>query len=328
MRRRTKRCGRRFQSRSSEQRTRTWRRCSRCGIQQWSEVYWRAERGLILAAWPASGGPSDMKQKVDLYDGAYGNYEEEVYRQIRVETYGEDLGQTSWVNKEESEEIVKLLKLGPESQVLEIGCGSGRYALNVACRVGCRVIGMDLNGPGIARARKLAAAEGLGERVSFEHADASKLLRFADGQFDAVFSNDALCHIPARDALLREMRRVLKPRGRMLFSDALVVGGMISQEEIANRSAVGYYLFSPPGENERLIEAAGLRLLQAKDTTAHASAIAGRWREARAGRADALVRMEGKETFDGLQRFLGSVEKLNAERRLLRIVYLAENATA
>lgn len=269
-----------------------------------------------------------MKQKVDLYDGAYGNYEEEVYRQIRVETYGEDLGQTSWVNKEESEEIVKLLKLGPESQVLEIGCGSGRYALNVACRVGCRVIGMDLNGPGIARARKLAAAEGLGERVSFEHADASKPLRFADGQFDAVFSNDALCHIPARDALLREMRRVLKPRGRMLFSDALVVGGVISQEEIANRSAVGYYLFSPPGENERLIEAAGLRLLDAKDTTANASVIAGRWREARASRADALVRMEGKETFDGLQRFLGSVEKLNAERRLLRMVYLAENATA
>lgn len=267
-----------------------------------------------------------MNAKVDLYDGAYGNYEEEVYRQIRVETYGEDLGQTSWVSKEESEEIVKLLKLGSASQVLEIGCGSGRYALNVASRTGCRVIGMDLNGPGIERARKQAATEGIGEQVSFENADASKPLRHADGAFDAVFSNDALCHIPGRDALLREMRRVLKPGGRMLFSDALVIGGVISQEEIASRSSIGYYLFSPPGENERLIAAASLRLLAAKDTTANASAIAGRWRQARTRRAAALLRIEGQENFEGLQRFLASVEKLNAERRLLRMVYLAEKA--
>lgn len=267
-----------------------------------------------------------MKAKVDLYDGAYGNYQEEVYRQIRVETYGVDLGQTSWVSKEESEEIVKRLGLSRESQVLEIGCGSGRYALNVASRLGCRVIGIDLNGPGIERAQKSAAAEGLGGQVRFEKADASKPLLFAEGMFDAVFSNDALCHIPGRDALLREMRRVLKPGGRMLFSDALVVGGVISQEEIANRSAIGYYQFSPPGENERLIEEAGLRLLAVQDATANASAIAERWHDARAKSAEMLTRIEGKENFAGLQRFLSSVEKLNRERRLLRMVYLAERA--
>lgn len=265
-----------------------------------------------------------MRPKVDLYDGAYGNYQEEVYRQIRVETYGEDLGQTSWVSKEESEEIVKRLGLGRESQVLEIGCGSGRYALNVASRCGCRVMGIDLHGAGIERAQQLAAAEGLGGQVSFEKADASKPLRFQEGLFDAVFSNDALCHIPGRDALLREIRRVLTPGGRMLFSDALVVGGVISEEEIANRSAIGYYLFSPPGENERLIEEAGLRLLAVKDTTANASRIAERWHDARAKSRELLTRMEGKENFEGLQRFLSSVGKLNRERRLLRLVYLAE----
>jgi len=273
-----------------------------------------------------------MKAKVDLYDGAYGNYEEEVYRQIRVETYGEDLGQTSWVSKEESAEIVKQLKVGRESTALEIGCGSGRFALNVASNTGCRVIGMDVNGPAIERAQQLAqkmaqemaAADGLSERVSFENGDASKPLRFGDGIFDAVFSNDALCHIPGRDGVLREMRRVLKPGGRMLFSDALVIGGMISQVEIANRSAIGFYLFSPPGVNERLIEEAGLRLLEAKDTTASASTTAGRWKEARAKRAETLMGIEGKENFEGLQRFLSSVKKLNAERRLLRMVYLAE----
>ena len=267
-----------------------------------------------------------MSEKVDLYDSAYGNFASNTYRLVRIETYGQDFGQTSWVTTEESNEIPQMLGLRLNSSVLEIGCGSGRYALNVSSRVGCRVIGIDVHGPGIERAQKLAAAEGLGGRVSFEKADASKPLGFAEGRFDAVFSNDALCHIPDRDALLREMRRVLKPGGRMLFSDALVVGGMISQEEIANRSAIGYYLFSPPGENERLIEVAGLRLLTVKDTTAIASAIAGRWRDARGKRAAALTGMESKDNFEGLQRFLSSVEKLNRERRLLRMVYLAEKA--
>jgi len=265
-----------------------------------------------------------MKAKVDLYDGAYGRYHADVYRTIREETYGLDLGQTSWVTNQESGEIVQWLKLTSESNVLEIGCGSGRYALHVAGKVACRVTGIDLNESGVAQAKKLAEAEGLTERVRFENADASKKLRFADGEFDAIFSNDVLCHIPGRDGLLREMYRVLKSGGRMLFSDALVVGGVISQEEIASRSLIGYYLFSPPGENERLMEDAGFRLRKAMDTTENASAIAGRWRAAREKRAEALVEAEGQEDFDGLQKFLASVEKLNRERRLLRMVYLAE----
>jgi hypothetical protein len=110
----------------------------------------------------------------------------------------------------------------------------------------------------------------------------------------------------------------------MLFSDALIVGGVISQQEIATRSAIGYYLFSPPGENERLIEEAGFRLLKVMDTTENASLVAERWRAAREKRAEALAGIEGKDNFEGLQQFLGSVRKLNHERRLLRRVYLAE----
>src|SRR5438094_8355438 len=43
-----------------------------------------------------------MPAKVELYDSAYANYQLALYRQIRLETYGEDLGQTSWVTTEES----------------------------------------------------------------------------------------------------------------------------------------------------------------------------------------------------------------------------------
>src|SRR5262245_44788669 len=98
-----------------------------------------------------------MAEKVDLYNSAYGNYGAEVYRQIRVETYGEDLGQTSWVTTEESNEIPRTLGITAASNVLEVGSGSGRYALRVASATGCRVLGVDINEPGIQNANQLAA---------------------------------------------------------------------------------------------------------------------------------------------------------------------------
>ena len=262
--------------------------------------------------------------KVDLYNSAYGNYGAEVYRQIRVETYGEDLGQTSWVTTEESSEIPRILGLTAKSYVLEIGSGSGRYALQVASTTGCQLLGVDINEPGILNANALAAEQKLAERVRFEKCDASQPLGFGDGTFDAIFSNDVLCHIPGRDKLLQELRRVLKPGGRLLFSDALVIGGVVSHHEIAARSSIGYFLFSPPGENERLLKEAGFNVGDVKDTTANASLISQRWRDARQKQADALMGIEGKENFEGLQRFLATVNTLTSARRLLRLLYVAQ----
>jgi SAM-dependent methyltransferase len=265
-----------------------------------------------------------MPAKVDLYNNAYGKYDAEVYRQISVETYGEDLGQTSWVTREESAEIPRTLRLAPGCYVLEVGCGSGRYALQVAEAQGCRVLGVDINAHGIQTANRLAVERDRSAKVRFEVCDVSKALPFGDEQFDAVFSNDVLCHIPGRDSLLREVLRVLRPGGRLLFSDALVIGGLISHEEIESRSSIGYYIFSPPGENERIIEQAGFQLLSVRDTSENAALIAKRRFEARRMRREALIAIEGEANFEGVQRFLATVYKLTSERRLLRFVYFAE----
>jgi SAM-dependent methyltransferase len=264
-----------------------------------------------------------MSEKAKLYDDAYANYELEIYRQIRIETYGEDLGQTSWVTTGEANEIPASLELTAKSLVLEIGCGSGKYALRVATQTGCSLVGIDINSHGIHNANRLATNAGLNSRVDFEEFDAAQKLSFKDCSFDGAFSNDALCHVPGRAAAVAEIHRVLKPDGCFFFSDALIVGGMLSFEEIATRSSIGYYIFSPPGENEKLIVAAGFRIISVKDTTIAAAQISKRWHDARIRRKEELIALEGQAAFDTTQRFLQCVHRLTSEKRLLRYTYLA-----
>jgi methylase of polypeptide subunit release factors len=110
---------------------------------------------------------------VDLYNSSYGNYALTVYGEIRLETYGEDYGQTSWVTTAESHEIPKFLKLTNQSSVLEIGCGSGGYAVHLAKDIGCRIVGLDINAEGVRNANVLAEQAKVGARAGFQQFDVS-----------------------------------------------------------------------------------------------------------------------------------------------------------
>jgi SAM-dependent methyltransferase len=265
-----------------------------------------------------------MTKNVDLYDSSYGNYALDSYSEIRRETYGEDYGQTSWVSTEESHEIPELLKLSSSSLALEIGCGSGGYAVGLAKRLGCRIIGFEINASGVKTATALAEKENVSDLVKFEQHDASKKLPYEDESFDAIYSTDVFCHVPFRNQVLANVQGLLKPGGRFVFSDALVIAGVVSNEELATRSSVGMYFFSPPGVNEQLIEESGLRLVEARDTTESSALLSKRWHDAREKRKDALIEIEGDDNFLGVQRFLECVHTLTSQRRLLRFLYTCE----
>ena len=264
------------------------------------------------------------EHSVDLYDNVYADFASAAETAVRRETYGVDLGQSSWLTAEEWLDFADRLGVTPASDVLEVGSGSGGPAVYLARERGCRVTGVDVNEHGVRTAREVARSQGVDGRVEFLAVDASRPLPFPAGRFDAIVSNDAMCHIRDRDAVLREWHRVLRPGGRALYTDAMVLTGLVSNEELATRSSIGYYLFLPPGENERLLRGAGFTMLHVEDLTPAAAAVARRWHDARARRQDALVAREGQANFDGLQRFLASVHTLSVQRRLSRFGYLVE----
>jgi len=269
-----------------------------------------------------------MSSSVNLYDNVYGDFASTAEETVRRETYGEDMGQSSWLTAGEWLHFADQLALDQSSHVLEVGSGSGGPAVYLARARGCRLTGVDINEHGVRNAGALAERHGVADRVTFRAVDASRPLPFPDASFDAVISNDAMCHIRARAEALRDWHRVLRPGGRVLFTDAMVLTGIVSHEELATRSSIGFYLFLPPGENERVLAAAGFRILGVEDVTANAEDVAGRWREARERQREALVAREGQANFDGLQRFLDCVHTLSAERRLSRFSYLAEKVVA
>jgi SAM-dependent methyltransferase len=267
-----------------------------------------------------------MTERVDLYDNVYADFASRAEAEVRRDAFGEDIGQSSWLTAAEWLRFADQVHAREHAHVLEVGSGSGGPAVYLAAARGCRVTGVDINEHGVHNAERLAEVKGVADRVTFHVVDAGSSLPFPDASFDAVLSNDAMCHIPHRLEVLGDWHRVLRPGGRMLFTDAMVVTGLVSHEELAIRSSIGWYLFVPPGENERLIERAGFTVLSSEDLTAEAEVIAERWHAARERHRDELVAREGEANFAGLQRFLACVHRLSAERRLSRYSYLAEKA--
>jgi SAM-dependent methyltransferase len=267
-----------------------------------------------------------MSETVDLYGTAYGNFATHLLEQVRRETYGEDFGQSSWVTGEEYRRFFRLLNLSATDHVLDVGSGSGGPALFLAREIGCQVTGVDVNEAGIRAGTVLVREAGMLDKVHFRQADVHEPLPFPDHAFDAIVCMDVMCHLPDRRRLFDEWCRVLRPGGRALYTDPVVVTGLVSKEEFATRSSTGHFEFCPPGVNERLLEEAGFDLQIVEDVTDNEVEVSRRWHAAREQRAAELIRLEGEETFAGLQRFLATVHRLTRDRRMSRFLYLGRKS--
>ena len=116
---------------------------------------------------------------------------------------------------------------------------------------------------------------------------------------------------------------MLKPGGVLVFTDPIVVTGPITNEEMTIRSSIGFFLFVPPGVDERLLADARFTVTDVVDRTENMAVTAYKRMKAREGHESDLRHIEGDETFEGQQRFLEVASRLAVERRLSRVAFRA-----
>ncbi|MSR46504.1 MAG: metalloregulator ArsR/SmtB family transcription factor [Planctomycetes bacterium] len=105
----------------------------------------------------------------------------------------------------------------PGLVVADVGCGTG-YLSRALVRFVDRVIAIDHSVAMLARAKENLAAHA--DRVELRQGELDRL-PLRDGEVDAIFASLVLHHVPDVFAALREMRRALKPGGRLVITDLL-----------------------------------------------------------------------------------------------------------
>jgi SAM-dependent methyltransferase len=185
-------------------------------------------------------------------------------------------------------------------------------------------VGLELSPSAIQLGRSLAVALGIEARFSAHVADLNDPLPPDLGQFDGVVAIDVVLHLRDRLALFREITKVLGPGGRFLFTDAGIVTGALTNEDVRRRSIHGYTQFVPAGWNERLLQLAGFRLLETEDRTESVMRNArGRLRALHNHRED-VERLSGVASFAQQAEYTNIVADLAERGSLSRFMYLAE----
>ena len=269
-----------------------------------------------------------MKTRVDSlkqsYQSLYEKFDSPLMSQVRLEAYGEDIGQHSWVTAEDLRHDAPRLKLTGAARLLDLGCGPCGPLAFLMQTTGCSGTGLDSSADALSVGRRRAQSLGVDDRLMVCETDLDRGLPVATGTVDAAISLDVILHLRDRLRTFTEIARVLMDGGRFLFTDAAVVTGAISSEEVATRSMHGFTQYCAPGFNERTLEFAGLTLLETEDRT-H-----GIWHNAR-GRLEARLRhqadleqLESAEGFASYQGYLQTIVSLSQRGALSRVMYLVE----
>jgi ubiquinone/menaquinone biosynthesis C-methylase UbiE len=141
----------------------------------------------------------------------------------------------------------------PPLDVLDVGCGTGFLALQLAA-LGHRAVGVDVANEMLELARGKAHAAALAAR--FEQADAEQL-PFADARFDLVIERHVIWTLPEPEAALREWARVLRQGGRVLLIEGDWRRGSVNPDYTEIVDALPMYGGRPAAEVQERVRAAG-----------------------------------------------------------------------
>lgn len=107
------------------------------------------------------------------------------------------------------------MNLKPGMRVLDVGCGVGGPAREIARFAGVEIVGVNNNQFQVLRAQNKTAKAGLSEQCTFVKGDFMNLVgQFGPDSFDAVYAIEATCHAPSWEGVYGQIFEVLKPGGK------------------------------------------------------------------------------------------------------------------
>ncbi|RFF32690.1 SAM-dependent methyltransferase [Wenzhouxiangella sediminis] len=150
--------------------------------------------------------------------------------------------------------------LGPldeSARVLDLGAGYGGSMRYLAREFGCRCVALNLSEVENARDREKNAEQGLDKLIEVVDGDFTNL-PYEDGSFDVVWSQDAILHSGDRARVCAEAARVLKPGGRLIFTDPMQSDDADPERLQPIYDRIHLDSLGSPGFYRRTLEALGL----------------------------------------------------------------------
>jgi SAM-dependent methyltransferase len=265
-------------------------------------------------------------QNVSFYNVNYRNSANITYKEIRREVWeDQDVGFTSFFSKKQMDEFLRWLDLKSNMTILDSCCGNGEVLAYVAEETGAISFGIDINSQSIKIAKQLLSVKNAS--LSFTQSDLRDDLPFSDNSLDAILCIDSIIHFDENERLkiFEEWNRVLKPGAKLIVTDPCVINGVISSEDLMNRSIFGGYFFLPPGTQEILLEKSNLKIVKCQNITKdNAAKITYNWWKARNDRIETLDSTETKTELDYIQSFLKTSAKLYASEKLEQIAWYCQ----
>ncbi|WP_165349875.1 MULTISPECIES: methyltransferase domain-containing protein [unclassified Mesorhizobium] len=157
-------------------------------------------------------------------------------------------------------ELAAQLALTAGDRVLDIGCGLGGPARQIAAQYGCQVTGIDLTRDYVEAGNVLSGWLHLKERVSLQQGDALAL-PFADGSFTAAYMLHVGMNIADKSALFSEVARVLRADARLGIFDVMRTGAGELSYPLPWASTADANAITAPEQYRDALSAAGFEIL-------------------------------------------------------------------